>query len=158
MLRRAVVVGVLAAQVLTPPVIGGSPSAFEQVLGAANDASVGPQLHYLRCAGTDIDQYVLMAPSDQVWTISREYCVGTSFSAADRFAEAAQFLPADALAGDQLTTQDGDPGQTYVSQTVANALPAALFHDCAGQSVTPGTVVIVADSDGGWFLGPGTCA
>ena len=146
------------AQVVNPPAVGGSASAFEQVLGAANDATIGPQLHYLRCAGTDVDQFVVMAPYDQVWTIERHYCQSTPMSADQRITEATQFLPADATPGQPLTTDEGDPAQTYVSQTIANALPAGLFHDCAGQSVPVGTVVVVADNDGGWFIGPGTCA
>ncbi len=148
---------VWAAQVLTSPSIGGSASAFEQLLGAANDASIGPQLHYLRCAGTDIDQFVVMAPDDQVWTIERRYCPTRPMPRDQRFAEAASLLPADAVPGDPVLAQDGDPAQTYVSQTVAGALPAGLFHDCAGQAVPVGTIVIVADAEGGWFMGPGTC-
>src|SRR5437868_14009251 len=132
---------VLAAQVLTAPAIGSTPASFEQIFGAANNGSVGPQLHYLRCAGTDVDQYVLMAPNDQVWTIERYECQGVSRSAEERIAEAAQFLPPDAMAGDPVTSQDGEPGQTYVSPTIGSALPAQLFHDCAGQPVPRGTIV-----------------
>lgn len=148
----------VAAQVANPPTIGGSASAFEQVLGAANDGTIGPQLHYVRCAGTDVDQFVLMAPNDQVWTIERHYCQAGQMAVDQRFAEAAGLLPPDAVAGDALTTDEGDPALTYVSQTIGSALPAGLFHDCAGQAVPLGTVVIVADAAGGWFMGPGTCA
>jgi hypothetical protein len=150
-------VGSASAQVLTPPAVGGSASAFEPILGSANDATVGAQFHYLRCAGTDVDQFVVLAPNDHVWTIERHYCEFAALPADQRFAEAAQFLPPDATPGDMVTSVEG-PGQTYVSQSVADALPAALFHDCLGQPVPVGTVVVVADDDGGWFMGPGTCA
>jgi hypothetical protein len=150
--------GRVAAQVVNAPAIGGSAAAFEQMLGAANDGTIGPQLHYLRCAGTDVDQFVVMAPNDQVWTIEREYCQPGQMTPDQRFAEAASLLPPDSIAGEALTTDEGDPALTYVSQTLGSALPAALFHDCAGQAVPAGTVVIVADADGGWFMGPGTCA
>jgi len=155
---QVAVAGALWAQVLAPPAIGGSASGFEPMLGAPNDGSLGQQLHYLRCAGTDIDQFVVTAPNDQVWTIEREYCQLGGPPADQRFTEAAQFLPPDAVAGDPLTTDEGAPAQTFVSQTVADALPSALFHDCAGRAVAPGTVIVVADVDGGWFVGPGSCA
>ncbi len=150
--------GAAAQQVVAPPAVGGSAAAFEQALGAANDGSIGPQLHYLRCAGTDVDQFVVMAPNDQVWTIERHYCQLSQASPDQRITEATQYLPADAAPGMPVTTDEGDPGQTFVSQTIADALPAALFHDCAGQAVPLGTLVVVADNDGGWFVGPGTCA
>jgi hypothetical protein len=155
---QLVIAGAVWAQVLTPPSVSGSPSAFDAALGAPNDATLGSQFHYLRCAGTDIDQFVVLAPNDQVWTIQREYCQLGGPPADQRFAEAAQYLPADAVLGDGVTTDEGLPAQTYVSQTVANVLPSVLFHDCAGQAVAPGTVIVVADEDGGWFVGPGTCA
>ena len=60
------------AQVLPPPAIGTSPAAFEQVFGGPNDASIGAILHYQRCAGTEVDQLVVLAPNDQVWTIQRQ--------------------------------------------------------------------------------------
>jgi hypothetical protein len=66
--------GPVTAQVLPGPAIGGSVAAFEQVLGGPNDASIGAQLHYQRCAGTDVDQFVVLAPNDQVWTIQRAWC------------------------------------------------------------------------------------
>src|SRR4051794_31801321 len=100
----ALVSGSASAQVITPPVVGGSASAFEQVLGSANDATVGAQHHYLRCAGTDLDQYVVLAPNDRVWTIERRYCQFAAVSADQRFLEAAQFLPADATPGDLVTS------------------------------------------------------
>jgi hypothetical protein len=157
-LWHVAVAGALWAQVLSPPAMGGAPSAFDATLGAPNDGTLGSQFHYLRCAGTDIDQFVVLAPNDQVWTIQREYCQLAGPPAEQRLAEAAQYLPADAVLGDGLTTGEGAPAQTYVSQTVASALPSVLFHDCAGEPVTPGTVIVVADVDGGWFVGPGTCA
>src|SRR5207302_7697820 len=107
-LARAALAGIVGAQVITPPAIGGSPAAFEQVIGAPNDASVGPQFHYLRCAGTDIDQFVVLAPNDQVWTIERQYCASTLRSPDERFVEAVRLLPADAVPGDAITTRDGD--------------------------------------------------
>lgn len=149
--------GVLMAQVITPPAIGGPPAALEQVLGAPNDATIASQLHYLRCAGTDVDQYVVSAPNDQVWTIERYYCDLGVPPVGDRFAEAARFLPPDAVGGDPTTTAEGDSAQMYVSQSFASALPPQLFHDCAGQPVTAGTIIVVADASG-WFVGPGTCA
>jgi hypothetical protein len=145
------------AQVLAPPSLGGSPSAFEQLLGGANSGSLGAQLHFQRCAGTDIDQYVVLAPNDQVWTIQRESCQFGAPSAEERFAEAAQFLPADAVPGEAFTTAEGEPGWTYLSQTLGTVLPTSLFHDCSGNAVTPGTLFVVADSYGGWFMGPGAC-
>ena len=84
------------AQVLPGPAIGGSAAAFEQVLGGPNDASIGAQLHYQRCAGTDVDQFVVLAPNDQVWTIQRAWCDLASVPADQRFADAARFLPPDA--------------------------------------------------------------
>jgi hypothetical protein len=145
------------AQVLPGPALGGSPAAFEQVLGGPNDASIGAQLHYQRCAGTDIDQFVLLAPNDQVWTIQREWCELATVAADQRFADAAQYLPSDAVPGDSFTTTLGEPAQSWLSPSLANTLPAALFHDCSGKSVAPGTLFIVADHSGGWFMGPGAC-
>jgi len=145
------------AQVLAPPALGGSASAFEQILGGANDGSLGAQLHFQRCAGTNVDQFVVLAPNDQVWTIQRESCQFGSRPADERFAEAAQFLPADAVAGEAFTTEEGEPGWTYLSQTLGTVLPTSLFHDCTGNAVTPGTLFVVADSYGGWFMGPGAC-
>ena len=77
----------------------GSTAAFEQVLGGPNDASLGAQLHYQRCAGTDVDQFVVLAPNDQVWTIQRAWCDLASVPADQRFADAARFLPPDAEPG-----------------------------------------------------------
>jgi hypothetical protein len=145
------------AQVLPPPSLGGSASAFENVLGGPNDASIGPLLHFQRCAGTDVDQFVLMAPNDQVWTIQRAWCELRTRSAEDRFADASQYVPDDAVPGDPITSGLGEPGQTYVSATLAAALPAGLFHDCSGNAVPLGTLFVVADSFGGWYMGPGTC-
>jgi len=146
------------AQVLPGPAIGGSVAALEQVLGGPNGASIGAQLHYQRCAGSDVDQFVVLAPNDQVWTIQREWCDLASVSADERFADAERFLPPDAQPVAPLTTDQGESAQTYQSPGLGSALPAALFHDCAGNLVPPGTLVIVADSLGGWFMGPGTCA
>jgi hypothetical protein len=147
----------VVAQVLPGPAIGGAPAAFEQVWGGANDASIGPLLHYQRCAGTDIDQFVLMAPNDQVWTIQHMECALSSPSAEDRFAQAAQFLPPDAVPGDSFTTELGEAAVSWVSASLGATLPVELFHDCTGLAVAPGTLFIVADSYGGWFMGPGTC-
>ena len=149
--------GGASAQVLQAPSLGGPVAAFEQVLGGPNDASIGPLRHYQRCAGTDTDQFVLLAPNDQVWTIQRVWCAPAPRAPEERLAEAAQFLPADAVAAAAFTTDQGEPAQTYVSPTLAAALPASLFHDCVGQAVAPGTLFIVADSFGGWYMGPGTC-
>ena len=60
---------VLVSQVMPSPTLGAPVAAFEQVLGGPNDASIGALLHFQRCAGTQVDQFVLMAPTDQVWTI-----------------------------------------------------------------------------------------
>jgi hypothetical protein len=150
--------GAAMAQVLPGPAIGESPAAFEQVLGGPNDASIGAQLHYQRCAGTDVDQFVLLAPNDQVWTIQRAWCDLASVPADQRFADAARFLPADAQAGPPFTTEQGESALTYQSASLGATLPAALFHDCAGNAVPPGTLSIIADSEGGWFMGPGSCA
>ena len=147
----------LRAQVLPAPVLGGSASAFEQVLGGANSESLGAQLHFQRCAGTAIDQYILLAPNDQVWTIQREYCQLGSPTAEERFAEAAQFLPADAVAGEAFTTETGETGWTYVSAALGTQVPTSLFHDCAGNAVAPGTLFVLADSYGGWFMALGAC-
>ncbi len=153
----AVAINAANAQVLPAPAIGGSPAAFEQVLGGANDASIGAILHFQRCAGTDVDQFVLLAPNDQVWTIQREWCQLGSLPADQRLADAAQFLPPDAVAEATFMTDVGESGQSYQSAILAAALPAGLFHDCLGNPVTPGTLFVVADAYGGWFMGPGTC-
>ncbi len=145
------------AQVLPPPAIGGSPVAFAQVFGGANDASIGAILHFQRCAGTDVDQLVVLAPNDQVWTIQREWCQLGALPADERLADAAQYLPADAIAGAAFTTDVGEAAQTYQSAALGAELPAGLFHDGLGNPVTPGTVFVVADASGGWFMGPGTC-
>ena len=148
----------VTAQVLPPPAIGGSPAAFEQVFGGANDASIGAILHFQRCAGTDVDQFVLLAPNDQVWTIQREACALATPASQERFAEAMQFLPPDAVAGEPFTTERGESAMTYLSPSLASVLPAGLFHDCTGNAVPLGTLFVVADSYGGWFMAPGTCA
>jgi hypothetical protein len=147
----------LSAQVLPPPAIGGSSAAFEQVFGGANDASIGAILHFQRCAGTDVDQLVLLAPNDQVWTIQRAWCQLAALPVDQRLADAAQFLPPDAIAGALFTTDLGESAQSYQSATLAAALPAGLFHDCLGNPVSLGTLFVVADAYGGWFMGPGTC-
>jgi len=164
-LRFAILAALLAtygtpalAQVLPAPAIGGSTAALEQVLGGPNDASIGAQLHYQRCAGTDVDQFVVLAPNDQVWTIQRAWCDLASVPADERFADAARFLPPDAAAVAPFTTDQGESALTYQSASLGSALPAALLHDCAGNAVPPGTVSIIADSLGGWFMCPGTCA
>jgi hypothetical protein len=146
------------SQVLPGPAIGGSVAAFEQVLGGPNSASIGAQLHYQRCGGTDTDQFVVLAPNDQVWTIQRAWCDLATVPADQRFADAARFLPPDAEAGEPFTTEQGEAALTYQSAGLGAALPAGLFHDCTGHAVPPGTLIIVADSFGGWFMGPGTCA
>jgi len=143
---------------LRPRRWGGSAAAFEALLGGANDASVGAQLHFVRCAGTDIDQYVLLAPNNQVWTIQREACALATPASQERFAEAMQFLPPDAVAGEPFTTERGESAMTYLSPSLASVLPAGLFHDCTGNAVPLGTLFVVADSYGGWFMAPGTCA
>ena len=140
-----------------PPSIGGTASAFENILGGPNDASVGAYLHYQRCAGTDVDQFVLMAPNDQVWTIQRAWCDLIPRAVDDRFADASQYVPPDSLPGAPFTDQDGEPGQTYVSATLGSELPVSLFHDCTASAVPPGTLFVVADNFGGWYMGPGTC-
>jgi|SRR5579859_2187845 len=153
----AMVPGWANAQVLPPPAIGGSPSAFEPIFGGPNDASIGAILHYQRCAGTDIDQVVLLAPNDQVWTIQRQWCPAATLSADQRLADAAQFLPPDAVLGAPFTTDLGESALAYQSPILAATLPAGLFHDCSGNAVPAGTVFVVADAYGGWFMGPGTC-
>jgi len=153
----ALTAGEANAQGLPPPAIGGSPAAFEQLLGGANDASIGAILHFQRCAGTDVDQFVLLAPNDQVWTIQREWCQLATLPADQRLADAAQFLPPDAIAGAPFTTDLGESAQTYQSSILATTLPMGLFHDCTGNPVTAGTLFVVADSYGGWFMGPGMC-
>ena len=147
----------IVSQVLQGPSIGGSVLSFEQVFGAANDASIGALIHLGRCAGSDVDQFVLMAPGDQVWTVQRAWCDLAIHSVDERFADAARFVPPDALPGDPFTTDRGEPAQTYLSESLGGTLPAGLFHDCAGNSVPPGTLFVVADADGGWYMGPGTC-
>ena len=147
----------LIAQIVQPPALGAPVSAFEQVLGGANDASVGPLLHYQRCAGTQTDQFVMLAPGDQVWSIERVYCELQIRSTDERFADAAQYLPADALPGSPFTTDLGETAQTYTSEQLASALPAGLFHDCSGNAVAPGSLFVVADAEGGWYMGAGTC-
>src|SRR5712692_3869590 len=137
-LSAAAAMGAVNAQVLPPPAIGGSPASFEQVFGGANDASIGAILHFQRCAGTDIDQLVLLAPNDQVWTIQREWCQLGALPADQRLADAAQFLPPDAIAGAPFTTAVGESAQSYQSSILAATLPAGLFHDCLGNPVTPG--------------------
>ena len=127
------------------------------MLGGPNDASIGPLLHYQRCAGTDVDQFVVLAPNDQVWTIQRAWCQPAARTAEERLADAAQFLPFDAVPGEAFTSEEGEQGQIYQSDALASALPAGLFHDCTGNSVPPGTLFVVADSYGGWFMGPGSC-
>jgi len=143
--------------VLSAPALGGSAADFEQALGGPNDATIGPLLHLQRCAGSDVDQFILLAPGDQVWTIQRAWCGLGSRSAEERFNDAAQYVPADATPDAPFTSNANEPGQTYVSATLAAVLPAGLFHDCLGNAVTPGTLFVVADSFGGWFMGPGTC-
>jgi hypothetical protein len=145
------------AQVLPSPTIGGSPAAFAQMLGGPNDASIGAILHFQRCAGTDLDQFVLLAPNDQVWTIQREWCQLGSVPVDQRLADAVQFLPPDAIAGAPFTTDLGESAASYQSSILGSTLPAGLFHDCTGNPVTPGTLFVVADAYGGWFMGPGTC-
>jgi hypothetical protein len=157
-LVAALATGNVRAQDAMGPALGGSVAAFEGVLGGANDASVGAQMHFLRCAGTDIDQFVVLAPNDQVWTIQRESCALSTPASQQRFAEAAQYLPTDAIAGEPFTTDRGESAMTYVSPTLASVLPAGLFHDCTGNAVPLGTLFVVADSYGGWFMAPGTCA
>ncbi len=147
----------VSGQVLPAPSLGGPVAAFEQVLGGPNDATIGPLLHYQRCVGTSMDQFVLLAPNDQVWTIQRVWCAPTTLPPDQRLVDAAQFLPTDAVAGDPFTTDMGELAQTYVSSTLASMLPPSLFHDCSGQAVPPGTLFIVADTFGGWYMGPGTC-
>src|SRR5262249_22216321 len=149
--------GVSSAQTLPGASLGGSPAAFEQLLGAANDGSIGALLHYQRCLGTDIDQFVLLAPNDQVWTIQRAFCDLSTMPAAQPLSDAAQFLPPDAVAGDTFTSELGETGMTYQSASLAGAPPAALFPDCAGAPVPLGTLFVVADAYGGWFMGPGSC-
>jgi hypothetical protein len=153
----AVVLRSALAQELGVPTLGASPAAFEVWLGAPNDASIGAQLHYQRCAGTDVDQVVLLAPNDQVWSMQRAWCDDTPVAAADRFADAARYVPPDAVPSGSFTTELGEPAQQYVSATLATQLPASLFHDCLGNQVAPGTLVVVADALGGWDMGPGTC-
>src|SRR5712664_2028444 len=114
------------AQPLPPPAIGASPATFEQVFGGANDASIGAILHFQRCAGTDIDQLVLLAPNDQVWTIQRQWCQLGGLPADERLANAAQFLPPDAIAGTPFTTDVGESAQSYQSATLAALLPTGL--------------------------------
>lgn len=146
-----------SAQEVQPATLGAPVSAFEQALGGPNDATIGPLMHYSRCLGTGVDQFVLMAPNDQVWSIQRNWCELAVRSVEDRFADAAHYLPSDAVAGDSFTTDLGESAQTFVSASVAAALPAGLFHDCTGNAVTAGTLFVVADSFGGWYMGPGTC-
>jgi hypothetical protein len=148
---------VASGQVLPAPGLGGPLSAFEQILGGPNDASIGALRHYQRCAGTQMDQFVLLAPNDQVWTIQRTWCSLTTIPADQRLADAAQFLPPDAVAGEPFTTALGESALTYASPGLAATLPPSLFHDCTGQAVPPGTLFVVADTFGGWYMGPGTC-
>ena len=146
-----------SAQVMSAPALGGSVAAFEQVLGAPNNASIGALLHFQRCAGTDVDQFVVLAPGDEVWTIQRTWCGSSSMSADQRFNDAAQYLPPDAVAGEPFMTDLGEVAQTYVSASLAATLPPSLFHDCAGKAVPAGTLFVLADNFGGWYMGPGTC-
>src|SRR5437660_7863789 len=67
--------------------------------------------------GTDVDQFVLLAPNDQVWTIQRERCQFGALPADQRLADAAQFLPPDAVAGAPFTSDVGESAQSYQSAT-----------------------------------------
>src|SRR5947209_6210664 len=104
--------------------LGGSISGFEQVFGAANDATIGPLVHLERCAGSDVDQLVVLAPNDQVWSIERAWCDLGIRSADERFQDATQFVPSDAVPGEPFTSDRGEMAQTYVSAALASALPA----------------------------------
>src|SRR5438128_6007302 len=54
-------------------------------------------------------------------------------------------------------TDLGESAQSYQGSILATTLPTGLFHDCAGNPVTPGSLFVVADAYEGWFMGPGMC-
>ena len=118
--------GAASGQVLPPPSLGGPVAAFEQVLGGPNDATIGALLHYQRCAGTTVDQFVLLAPNDQVWTIQRVWCAPTSVAPDERLADAAQFLPADAVPADASTTELQAPGTRAPSSSMTSCCRAKM--------------------------------
>src|SRR5438067_518060 len=114
------VIAFVLAQIFSPPSLGSPVINFEQVLGGPNDASVGPIMHFARCAGTNVDQFVLFAPGDQVWSIQREWCELATRGADERFADAAQYLPADAVPGSPFST---DLGESALTDTRSETRP-----------------------------------
>jgi len=137
-------------------VLGGDSASFDAQLGPANDHSDSTLRHYQRCPGSNVDQFITMSLSGAVIMVLRQPC-GARATAQRNLAEAANFLPDDAVAGDAFVDETGEPARQYFSPALADAVAADLFHDCDGAPVAPGTFSVVLTSNGGWTSAIGTC-
>jgi hypothetical protein len=143
--------------------LGATEQDFARELGPPNDHSTrneeGRLLlgHYRRCPGKNLDEFIVMFAYGRAVNIDHQSC-GPIPSAKERAREAGHFAPDDTSKGQPFTSQRGEQGAVFVSQTLAEKLTADWFNGCTeeGAAPAPGTFTFVA-TESGWSLGTGTC-
>jgi hypothetical protein len=146
----------MAQDVPDPPALGDAVDTWIQALGPPNDHSTETNLHFQRCPGSSIDQFVVDSDDGHVWAVRREPCRRQSETPALAHADAERFLPGDTTGGEAFSTPAGNPAWQYMSPSFGDVLSPDQFDDCDGNPVQPGTFSITTSS-GGWLLLPGTC-
>lgn len=144
-------------------VLGGSVAAFDRELGPrAAPGSPGTEfaIHtYLGCEGRNRPQlsvgFLYGAASSINYGPCRERRL-VSVDEAER--EASRYFPPDTKRVGDTTTQDGEPARVFRSPVLASAYDdrAPQFRDCEGDSVPPGTFILVITGND-WWMSPGTC-
>src|SRR5712691_121023 len=128
----------------------GSPVATFGSAQPADGASLRID-HFIRCAGNDRDELIVVLEADSTAFITRQIC-GALPSAQALQAEARHFFPTDSSPGGApFTTAFGQSATRYVSRTLAEALPSSWFRDCNARAVAPGTFSVVLTARG-WQL------
>ncbi len=147
---------------LASPVLGGSPDAFATLFGPPNNHSGPPgslqTLHYKRCAGSNVDEFIVLFEKGSAILITHQFCTGAP-SAAVREADAQKYFPSGATAsGPPLPDPiSGGTVRRYVSTSLAGTFPASKFQDCDGNDLPPGTFTLGLGLGPDWDLGVGGC-
>ena len=156
-------VGVASAQVapgeLGPVVLGATADTFDQVLGgpalgSVLDTAAGTR-YYLLCP-SGLKQFSVGFREGANTFITWQPCDTTPSPAEARLVLAQQYMPGDAVAGQQFASQAGRQAQAFSSESLASAASADLFMDCNGNLLEPGTFAVALTTNG-WTLALGTC-
>lgn len=141
----------------TRPTLGAPAVAFVARLGQPNDHSDAMTLHWQRCAGNNVDGFIITFIEGHAYLITRQNCLPAAPAEKELVVEATTFMPTDGKTVNGFVTQNSEKAVEEISASLAGQLPAVSFHDCNGDPVKPGTFSLVVTADGGWVLALGTC-